>query len=201
MTLARSVRPALIAAGSLVGLLNQSAPAAITAFYDDHAGWSAAAGDFKTVDFVLGTPQLLGEQYSALGIHFTGGNDIAKTAGSYQDGWGMVPNGLTPPLIEMEFDEPQFAFAIKFPGSTGFTLLSAGNVIWSGSWGGFGPNYLGVVSTIAFDEVHVISPIGAPSVDDLYFSSSIPAPASVVVLAAMFVGGTRRREIGRGSTE
>lgn len=199
MTLARSVRPALIAAGSLVGLLNQSAPAAITAFYDDHAGWSAAAGDFKTVDFVLGTPQLLGEQYSALGIHFTGGNDIAKTAGSYQDGWGMVPNGLTPPLIEMEFDEPQFAFAIKFPGISGFTLLSSGVPIWSGNWAGSAPVYLGVTSTFAFDEVHVISSLGFPSVDDLYFSSSIPAPATAMVLFALFVGSRRRRPDGPSS--
>jgi hypothetical protein len=151
------------------------------------------AGDFKTIDFVLGTPQFLSDQYASLGIHFTGGNDVAVPSPGYGDGWGVKPNGQLPPLVEIGFDEPQYAFSIKFPGTTGFTLFSGGTAIWSGAWGGWGPNFLGVISSTGFDEVHLTSPLGQVNVDDIYFSSSIPAPASVLVLTALSLGGRRRR--------
>ena len=187
---------AILVAAAWTGSIASPSHAGIVVYFQDPDVWKSVVGTYTTIDFVLGSAQILTDQYADKGILFPGGNDIALAGSptSFEDGWGMKPNGLTPPLIEVAFTQPQTAFMIKYPGITGFTLLSGGVPIWSGSGGAaFGPKHIGVISTIPFDAVHITSTIGKPVVDDLFFASAVPGPASAPLLAAMFVGGRRRR--------
>jgi len=164
--------------------------------FTDFAEWQAAAGSYSTVDFTgfpMGT--FITDQYSALGVAFTDGNDsIQLTPGFTLDGAGLDGNGPT----DLAFVQSMTAFAIHFPGVAQVQLLSGGDSLYLSppvSGGGAGAlGFLGVISTRLFDAARLIDPVfGDADIDNLYFGPPIPAPATIVLLTFASILHKRRR--------
>lgn len=192
------VNPAYFVAGLVVLYpIANTAIAAIT-LYKNHqqAEWFDAAGVVDTIDFVLSPGEILSDQYSSLGVTFTGGDDFAKPGEAYLlDGWGAYTNSSQIPRIELEFDIPRYSFAAHYQGSQGFILFAGGEVIYDGNYvSAASPTFFGVISTIAFDEVWLVSGTGNVAFDNIYFSQApVPAPGAIALLTLGALSGWRRR--------
>ena len=140
----------------------------------DRDEWTAAAGEFTTVDFT-GFPEgtSITDQYADLGVTFTGGLEhIALSENSFpNDGAGLQSSFAD---IQAEFATPQFWIAVDFPGILQFELFSGGQLIYTSSvfFDSLGP-FAGLVSTEPFDRVKIFDP--SPSSGLPAFSSAAGA--------------------------
>lgn len=186
-----------VAVSAIVASIVSVVDGSITTF-SEQTEWLGAAGPSDSIDFVLGSNQILSDQYSSLGVTFTGGDDFAKAAGAFGlDGWGVATNSLHPPRIELEFDVPRYAFAGHYTGVRGFILFADGIPIYENVYFDFGLVFFGVTTTVPFDEVWLIDPAGHPAFDNIYFSqASIPTPGAIALLALGALTGSRRRARG-----
>jgi hypothetical protein len=163
-------------------------------FQNDKQGWLDAAGEHTTIDFT-GFPEgtWITEQYAYLGTHFVDGADLIQETeiGYPQDGWGLI--GFDE--IRVTFDEPIYSIGADFPGGARFDLYWQGVPIhFSPFFGGSGPGQFGgLVSDEPFDEVRIWDIDLAVFVDNLYFGPPIPAPGSIVGVAALALLARRRQ--------
>ena len=142
----------------------------------DPSEWQSAVGPFATIDFT-GFPKgtLITDQYADLGVTFVEGNDTINFAPSFiNDGSGLDGNGAT---IAIAFDRPQMWMAVDYPGDVQIELYSDDVLVFtSGLFGGGGAgNFLGLLSTEAFDAAVLSDPIDdAVFIDDLHFGPPPP---------------------------
>jgi hypothetical protein len=167
-------------------------------FEEDKEGWLDAVGEFTTIDFT-GFPEFtwITDQYAHLGAHFVDGADLIQESDLLylEDGWGIDGNTE----VRIEFDEPISYIAADFPGIIIFRLYSDGEMVFSSnSLGGGGPGHFGgLFSDEPFDEVQILDAVnpfgGNVNIDDIYFGPPIPAPGSIVGVAALALVARRRR--------
>ena len=109
------------------------------------------------------------------------------------DGWGL--NGSFDEST-IEFDAPMTTIAMDFPGTLRIQLFSNDQLIYTSPLLGSGGTgfFRGLISTEAFDKVHIDDPLSGLFIDNLYFGPPIPAPpALALIAAAALLGQTRRR--------
>ena len=198
-----------LAAFTLFGAFTTPADAAIT-FTTNPTEWNAVAGGpsaIKSVDFgTVPAFTFVTEQFSSLGIHFTDGDDIRKTASG--PGFGTVPVLVSgphifvppPTTITMTFDAPQFALALSIvePGQPLEFYLGDVKV------GSFTvpliplPLYIGLISQQPFDRIEygVFEDANYALLFNFAFSD-VPAPGALGVLAASLILTGRRRRGGQ----
>ena len=167
------------------------ARADITTSFND-AQWQSFVGEFSTIDFTgfaNGTP--ISTQYAPLGVTFTGPSFIAAGTTFVNDEWGLHgPSGL-----HLYFDQPQSWIAVHHAGNAFFKLYAHGELIGNGGYnpvGGLG-SFVGVASTVAFDEVIITKPLRAGThifVDDLHWGVPTPGVLGLLGIAGLF---SRRR--------
>lgn len=171
------------------------AHATVTQYSNNSAAWESAVGDFTTIDFT-GYPQgtFITNQYEALGILFTDGQDVISQAGSYHnDGWGLTGAFQS---ISVAFDSPQSWIGVHFPGIVQFKLYNEGQLLYTSSEfdppGIFG--FAGLASTVPFDAATIFDPSGNVNIDDLHFGPPIPGPGALTLLtlAALSMRSRRR---------
>jgi len=160
--------------------------------------WNAAVPSSTTLDFVFAEAQVLNTQYLYLGVLFPEGEEVAKPlASSQQDGWGCLGKVGGDADIHLKFLEPQYAVGAWFPGKLFAKLYWQGELIYSSQSLDSAPltyAFGGIVSTQPFDEVVLWDSDGFVNVDDIKFSSTVPAPgAAVILLAGALRGRSRRR--------
>ncbi len=160
----------------------------------NYLNWQNAAGNSTKLDFVFDTPQVITDQYAALGVLFPDGNDYVAPAsvpppGSdgwfLQDTWGDLQTTFL-------FDDFQTAIGFTAPGGHFFKLYSGDTLVYASPEFGNNP-FMGAISTVPFDRVVMSRSGGGPAVDTFWFGGTIPAPATIAVLALAFVGSRRRR--------
>jgi hypothetical protein len=160
--------------------------------------WQELVDGFMTIPFTgYSNETAIGTQYADLGITFTGPSFISGPTPLFpNDSWGLRgPTGL-----HLFFDEPQSWIGIHHAGNAYFDLFSDGELIGTSNFdpvGGIG-SFLGIHSTVAFDEVIITKPavLGTNiSIDDLHWGSAIPSPGAVALLGmgAMTLPRRRRR--------
>lgn len=171
---------------------------AVVDLYEDRALWEAAVGDqYTTIGFdEYPSPMPIDDEYEHLGVTFS---DFQF---SFGPGWDSFPNdgyGLDSYDSDLvfTFDTPRRALAADFPGGFAVILYRDGEHVWHdfNNWGGEGVGHFeGLISSEAFDEVHLIGGAAAFTIDDLHFGLPVPAPAVLPVLAlGCLVGSGRRR--------
>jgi hypothetical protein len=172
-----------------------AASADVAQFQNDKEGWVDAVGEFTTIDFT-GFPEFtwITDQYAHLGAHFVDGADQIQhyEEGYPEDGWGIDGNAE----VRITFDEHIHAIAVDFPGTLTFQLYDDGVLIFTSDWfGGTNPGHFGgVISDDGFDEVRITDPIGGNvNIDDIHFGPPIPAPGSIVGVAALALLARRRQ--------
>lgn len=194
-------RHAVAAIAAAFAAIN-SACATFVQFLNDKPGWIAATGPFTSVGFAeFATGTIIADQYSALGITFPEGDDVASQAVPTlfpSDGAGLIAG----PSITMDFAAPIASIAVEFPGLLKAAFYSEGRLLYSsgplnppgaGSLAGFA----GFFSTESFDRVVLTNWAGGTGnvyLDTVCFQP-VPAPA---VLSLMFAAlatphRTRRR--------
>jgi hypothetical protein len=179
--------------------------ASVVAYDGNFAGWKSDVVTYTTLDFIgLPTNEVLTTQFSSLGATFTGfgGWDVMLPfipSVFLQDGFGF--SGGT--LVEIAFDEPMHSFAAHGPGLFRFQLFSGNQVFHqTDMFGAPGPNsFAGITSTQGFDRIRILEAADFPvDFDNIYFSSTIPAPPIITMLAVMLgCSGASRRARGRRS--
>lgn len=162
--------------------------------YFDHAQWESTVNVFSTIDFTgfpNGTP--IYGQYAPFGVTFTGPSFIAATGAFLNDGWGLHgPSG-----VRFHFDSPQNWVAVDFPGAVRLNLFFNSELVYSSPFyqpGGLG-NFVGLVSTMPFDEVFLDKGPPGPFdvvIDDLHWGG-VPGPGALG-LAAIAGASTSRRK-------
>ncbi len=175
--------------GSVAWLATGPAHGGVEVFTDKEQ-WIASVGSFSTVDFT-GFPQttVITNQYSQLGILFTGGNDTVNLSDTlYLDGAGLDGNGD----VEVAFDEPQAWVGVDYPGAMRIQLFSSGNLVFASEDYNSGVNnFLGLISPELFDAAVFIHGGSEADIDDLHFG--VPAPGALWLLAVAGLGVSRRR--------
>lgn len=169
------------------------AHAGVTTFTDKDQ-WTAAVGNFTTIDFTgFQSGTFITDQYAELGVLLTDGDDFVEGSDPVifpNDGWGM--NGIHD--ITVVFDSPQRYIAVDYPGFIRFELFQQGtliNTITFPGFGGFG-NFAGLISLEPFDSAVLIDWIGiAAEIDDLHFG--VPAPPALALMGLGALCQLRRR--------
>jgi hypothetical protein len=162
--------------------------------YTNRSAWEAAVGEFTTIGFNdLPADTFLTDQYAALGVLFTDGNDQIGGPDYIvypQDGSGLRGNGW----IHLTFLQPRAWIAVDYPGFMTIDLFQGNQLLYSpethfpGSGFGF---FGGVVSTQTFDRVILRDwTDSATFIDDLHVG--VPSPSSLAVLASAVLCGRRR---------
>jgi hypothetical protein len=188
-------------AAAIVWLMCASRARGDVTEYTSRSAWEAAlpgGGSFTTIGFNdLPANTFLSDQYAALGVLFTDGNDL--TRGSFpllylNDGYGVDGNGW----IHLTFLEPQAWVAVDYPGDMTIDLYQGNQLLYStgthfpGSGVGF---FGGVVSDQLFDRVILRDwADSATFIDDLHFG--VPSPSTLAVLAMTVLFSRRRRRDG-----
>jgi hypothetical protein len=126
------------------------APAFQVVEYQDRAAWLADVGGAGTADF-SGYPENtpITDQYLALGMRFTQGNEKILTSAAFvMDTKGVDCSGGA----EISFISPVTALGVDFPGALQIDLYDGGALIWSSSrFAGSGTGFFaGVISTAPF---------------------------------------------------
>ncbi len=172
---------------SIIGCAAQPLHAAVT-LTGNFSAWSAQAGDFAELDFNLGSPQILSNQYESLGVTFPDGDDfvsyVEQASGSsdkwfLRDTWGDLQTTFL-------FSQPQSAIGFKFGSGHFFRLYSGESLIYSSPEFGLNP-FVGAISTIPFDRM-VVSRSG--------FGGTVPGPGGLAALGGAALLGRRRRRSG-----
>lgn len=158
----------------------------------NYSQWQSMVGDYSTIDFTGfadGIP--ISNQYTSLGVTFTGPSFIFASVG-FLDGWGLHgPSGL-----HLYFDQPQSWIAVHHAGNAFFKLYHQGNSVGTGAYnpvGGIG-SFVGVTSTIDFDEVIITKPAIDGThifVDDLHWG--VPSPGAIGLFLIAGLRSRRRR--------
>ncbi len=197
MTSRRRSRSAELAASLAAATLCCAAHAGAT-IYTSYAAWSSAIGgtDAK-IDFNIGTPGLLDEQYAWMGVHFAPGQATAANSTSAPDGWLALTTFSGGDRMIVDYDLDQWALGFDIGPSSKVTLFYQGSLVYvSPTIPSFGLSFRGLVSEHAFDWA-IIERVPGPdllAMDNLYVGTPIPAPASgAVLLAGVLCGGRRRR--------
>ena len=164
--------------------------------------WNAAVASSTTLDFVFAEPQVLSTQYLTLGVFFPEGEEVAQPIGSaFQDGWGCKGQIGGDADIHLAFLQPQYAIGAWFPGRLFAKLYWQGELVYSSqSLETFPLSYAfgGIVSTQPFDEAVLWDDDGFVFVDDIKFSSTVPAPSAMfLVLASGLLGRGRSRVLSQ----
>jgi hypothetical protein len=180
-------------------MIASAAGAQVTVYQNNgFAAWSAASGNFATVDFT-GFPvnTFITNQYSSLGVVFTnfGGPEVVWPFAPQafpQDGYGVDGNEG----IEMLFTQPMHSIATHSPGIWRMQLFNGNQMFFQSPWmGGQNPNFFGGLTSVqSFDRVRFVSfPGDDVAADNIYFST-VPGPAAgVVIVCGALFGGRRRR--------
>ncbi|MFO0875061.1 MAG: hypothetical protein U0575_13965 [Phycisphaerales bacterium] len=180
----------------VAGLTARAATAGFVEF-EDAGAWFAAAGPTTTIDFVLGTPQVLNNQYVGMGVVFPDGNDVAFAAATFNlDGWGVQGAPGVPGAVVAQLLEAHHAIGFVYHGNIVCKLYANDQLVYSSTlFGAQGTDgaFAGIVSTVLFDRVVVTDPLdGQLFVDNMYFDA-VPGPTASVLIAGWLVGGRRRR--------
>jgi len=135
--------------------------------------WQSAAGNSTELDFVFDTPQILTDQYAALGVLFPDGDDYAAPFGAPpgSDGWFLRDTWGN---LQTTFLFDDFQTAIGFTeGNTHFFKLYSGDTLVYAS-PEFGTNpFIGAISTIPFDRFVMSSSGGGPYIDTFWFGGTV----------------------------
>jgi hypothetical protein len=179
--------------------------ASVVAYDGNFAGWTSDVVTYTTLDFIgLPTNEILSTQFSSLGATFTGfgGWDVMLPyvpSVFLQDGFGFSGGAI----VEIAFEEPMHSFAAHGPGLFRFQLFSGNQILHQTEmFGAADPNsFGGITSTRSFDRIRILEVANDPVYfDNIYFSSTIPAPPIVTMLAVMLgCSGASRRSRGRRS--
>jgi hypothetical protein len=190
-------RARIAAIALTVGVPTGHASAGFTLFEGNFNAWSSAAGTHQTIGFD-GFPlnTYITTQYLDMGVEFTsfGGPNVVRPFAPdvfFQDGYGIDGNDG----VEVLFASPTYSVAAHNPGSWRFHLFVGNALVYdSGFVGGSGLNkFAGVVSTVPFDRVRLVSDPGDDVyMDNLYFST-VPGPGGLAVFLSALVARTRRR--------
>jgi hypothetical protein len=196
--------------GLSAALLASPASASVVTYFNDYAGWSAAAGPTTMIDFVPpgGTAQVVpGDFYQDLGVTLSGywtNNPVAWSllplGGSSSDGWHGRPSGFPPQVMgALNFSEPIQAFAVDqvVASQMGVSFFLGGVFISTvyiavpqGQWNQ--NHFFGWRTDFAFDRV-VIEPGGINGGADNVYFSTIPAPGAVALGVIATLAAERRR--------
>jgi len=159
--------------------------------------WNAAVPTSTTIDFNLGSSQFVSNQYESLGVMFPDAEEWAYAFDGFQiDGWGCKGALDGDADIHLKFLQPQYAVGAWFPGKLFAKLYWQGELIYSSQSLDSAPltyDFGGIVSTQPFDEVVLWDSDGFVFVDDIKFSSTVPAPGAAVILLAGALRGRGRR--------
>jgi len=186
------------AAGLLITSTGAHAGATI---YTSYADWSAAIGGMDAkIDFNIGTPGLVTEQYAPLGAHFLPGSTSAGVTTMDPDGWLGATTFQGGHKMIVDYDVPQFALAGDFISIFKVTFYLGDALVYaSGPLSQTGEDFRGLVLDSTFDRA-VLERVPGPQlglVANLYVGTPIPAPAAgAVLLAGLLAGGRRRRRVG-----
>ncbi len=182
---------------SVIGVLAMSSFAGVQEFEDEERPlWFDAASDvgtITTIDFTgFASGTFVSDQYQDVGVTFTPGDDEVNFIPSsfLEDGWGIDGNAF----VRVLFDEPQIGIAFDHPAASQVNLYRDGElVLESMRFGGGGPGHFGGVVGIQFDEAIIVDWLDdAVFIDDIHFVS-VPAPATLPMVSALFALRTRRR--------
>ena len=189
--LPRSVAAALGAA-AIAG----ASPAGAT-IYTSYAAWSSAIGgtDAK-IDFNIGTPALLAEQYAWMGVHFEPGQASVVHDFSAPDGWLALATPFGGNKFVVNYDTPQSSLGFDLLALFSVSLYLGDSLVYQSSQINSGtPVFRGLVLTETFDHAVIQGLAGPlPRLDNLYVGTPIPAPAAgAALLAGLLAGGRRRR--------
>ncbi|MFK7958884.1 MAG: PEP-CTERM sorting domain-containing protein [Phycisphaerales bacterium] len=159
--------------------------------YDGLEAWQAATGPTSTITFAeFGQPIFpITDEYAHLGVSFEPTQVPQARPGSFLDGWG-VSTTVASNWLSVYFDEEITEFAFIAPSTTVLRLLRDSEVIHYVALPG--NEVHGFVSDIAFDEIRISNGTGLNAVDDIHFTT-IPAPATPLLLMAAGMAGARRR--------
>jgi hypothetical protein len=173
-----------------LGMAGTRADAEVVTVFD-YSQWQSLADAYTTIDFT-GFPDAtpITDQYGALGVIVAAPAFIFASNGLVNDGWGLHgPSGL-----HLFYDTPQRWIAVHHAANAEFELYFEGELVGMSGFdpiGGIG-SFLGIVSTVPFDEVIITKPPFYGThiiIDDLHWGSSIPAPPCLLI----FSGLARRR--------
>jgi hypothetical protein len=170
------------------------ARADVAEFTSAQAWQGAVEENYSTIDFT-GFPDgtAISNQYSNLGVTFSGLAFIFASAAAVNDNWGLFgPAGL-----RFTLDTPQHSVAVDYSGAVQFQLFNDGQLLHTSTFfqpGGLG-NFAGLISDASFDEVYLFRPfpVNQVFIDDLHWSTSIPAPGALAFVALGALGMPRRR--------
>jgi len=170
-----------------------SAATASVVLTGNYVNWQNAAGNSTKLDFVFDTPQVITDQYAAVGVLFPDGDDYAAPfdgpPGS--DGWFLRDTWGN---LQTTFLFDDFQTAIGFSETSGhfFKLYSGDALVYASPEFGNNP-FIGAISTVPFDRVVMSSSGGGPYIDTFWFGGTVPTPGTIAVLALAFTGSRRRR--------
>ncbi len=154
----RLALPALAVLSTLAAFA--PAHAALQSFTNDYAGWAAAAGAVRTVDFETlpdGAASNAGTQitpsfnYDSQQVHFSSNANYFGINGNPQSGFGLAGHewfSNKQIYIRADLIGARHAFGIFFPGNTTLSVYDAhNNLLGSNSFSSGGDNFfLGFVS-------------------------------------------------------
>ena len=177
--------------------------------YTDRSAWEAVSGEVITIG-APSVPELarIGGYFAAQGVAdmSLGGHSLNSDDAAY---WNLpvgtvvfsAGNNLTVPNT-IRFAAPVRSVALdwRFYGAWDFILFSGGEqqIVGQGLFlpmPGNLPEFFGLTSSVSFDRMVIMSASGlSPSFGrSMSFSTSLPAPASGVVLLFAAASGSRRR--------
>lgn len=190
----RFIRNGILSVGALLSLITSPCLAQVTE-YTSAAQWEQVVSTWTTIGFAeFPDSTLITTQYQPLGVTFSGSMDYTACCSFEfypQDGAGLY--GGFDDLIIMEFDTPQYYFAVDFPGSIQIKLFTQDSLMFEGTiyqLSGAG-HFAGVVSTSSFDKVVLDDPNVDIAIDDIRFG--VPAPGMLSLLGIATLRRTRAR--------
>jgi hypothetical protein len=114
-----------------------------TTNYTARSAFLAAVPPVSSITFITVAPNsILTNQFSALGVTFSEGDDrVVTEAGFVTDGVGVTGDAVSQNIdsITLQFSQPITAIGCDFPGALGIRLFSgATEVAYSGQFGSIG---------------------------------------------------------------
>jgi hypothetical protein len=169
-------------------------PFVFTSTFDE---FLALNSDVSVIDFadLPEYPLPLGDQYSDLGITFTG--DWFGVEGPIfpLDGRGLRGPFNPGNVFIFDFAAPIQHFGFWMEANITFTLFDGDDEIIPLIGTGIETGFYGVASEIPFDRIVFTG--GSPTMDDIVFGSVIPTPAAAATLLVLLLrgGSTRQRRL------
>ncbi len=170
-------------------------------YYTNKAQWiSACGGDTAEIDFHLTSYEPLGVQYAGFGVQFGAGAAYAVQDATFADGWGAKVASLDDPAIPIDYDTPQYGFAVDGITALKVRCYLGDSLVFESS--NLYPNrptdpFRGFLLDTPFDRV-VVGPYNFTQgvdlfFDNLYVDNVVPTPGAGLLVGLAMAGLTARR--------